>query len=157
MTSGKFSWIACLLMPPRPAVLVAMKNLSTESCRYGNLFSRILYPFLWVCLFSTVWVTSSLHTSSLGVFRAGAVQQCFHHGSRRINQDCLCWGFLCTWTQKKIIQKPDFILGSEGSRQCCRMSFHLLNANEHRINILCSVHGSLVAEIKYARTREIAW
>lgn len=36
----------------------------------------------------------------------------------------------------KMIQKPDLILGSGGSRQCCRIRFSLLNADEHMINIL---------------------
>lgn len=57
----------------------------------------------------------------------------------------------------RMVQKTDLILGSEGSRQCGRIRFSLLNANEHRINILYFVHVSLVAKIKYAQTWEIAW
>lgn len=111
------------------------------------------------CVFSahSVWGTSSLHTSSLGLYRAGAVLPCFHRVSRTINQDCLSWDFLHAWAQMKMILKADLILGSEASRQCCRISFSLLNADEHRINILYYVHVSLVAKIKYAQTWEMAW
>lgn len=57
----------------------------------------------------------------------------------------------------KVIQKTDLILGSEVSRPCCRISFSLLSANEHRINILYYVDVSLVAKIKYSQTSETAW
>lgn len=40
----------------------------------------------------------------------------------------------------KMIEKTDLILGSEGSRQCCRINFSLLNANKHRVNMLYYVH-----------------
>lgn len=79
MTSREFNWTEILLTVQRPAVLVAMKRLSAESCRYGNLFSRLLCPLFWVCLFSTLNVgVESLHTPSLGLCRAGVVLQRFH-------------------------------------------------------------------------------
>lgn len=143
-------------MAQRPAVLVAMKHLSAESCRYGNLFSRILYPLFWVCLFSTLnlGVEQSAHPQPQSVQSrscSAEISLCEYEPGLSVCK------FSHSWAQMQMIKTPDLILGREGSSQRWRVSFSLSNANELRINILHYGCVSLVAKIKYALTWETAW
>lgn len=119
------------------------------TCLAGSSAPALGVPFLHT---SCGWVAAC--TPQPCCCRAGAVLCCSHPASGNVHHDCLSSDFLHTWTQLSMIQINDVrkweletILWDK-----------LWSSQRRRVqDKLCCVHGSLVAEVKYAQTQAVAW